>query len=276
MRVGFTKMHGVGNDFVVFDAPVPASLLSPPRLRALADRRTGIGFDQALLLEPPRRATDAAYYRIFNADGDEVEQCGNGARCIAALLQRRGRAQGGTLALESPAGLIQARLAADGEVSVDLGVPDFDPRALPFDAPAEADSYALEVAGERLEIMAVSLGNPHAVVPVASVEGVPVATLGPLIERHARFPKRVNAGFLEIVSREQIRLRVYERGAGETLSCGTGACAAVAVARRRGWLDAEVRVGVPGGELRVNWAGVGQHIWLTGPAQISFQGHVEV
>jgi diaminopimelate epimerase len=276
MRVEFTKMHGVGNDFVVFDAPVPASLLSPPRLRALADRRSGIGFDQALVLEPPRRAADAAYYRIFNADGDEVEQCGNGARCIAALLQRRGLARDGALALESPAGLIQARLAADGEVSVDLGVPDFDPRSLPFDAPSEADSYPLEVGGQRLEIGAVSLGNPHAVLTVAAVESAEVAHLGPLIERHPRFPKRVNAGFLEIVARDAVRLRVYERGTGETRSCGTGACAAVAVARRRGLLDADVRVGVRGGELRVNWAGVGEHIWLTGPAQISFQGHVEV
>jgi diaminopimelate epimerase len=276
MRVEFTKMHGVGNDFVVFNAPVPDSLLDPARLRALADRRTGIGFDQALLLDAPRRPDSAAHYRIFNADGDEVEQCGNGARCIAALLERRGQARDGALALESPAGVIHARLAADGAVSVDLGVPDFAPSALPFDAPAEADSYTLEVGGQRLEIMAVSLGNPHAVVTVASVDGVPVATLGPLIERHPRFPKRVNAGFLEIVSREEVRLRVHERGAGETRSCGTGACAAVAVARRRGWLDARVRVVVRGGELRVNWAGVGEHIWLTGPVQISFHGHVEV
>ena len=276
MRVEFTKMHGVGNDFVVFDAPLPDSLLDPTRLRSLADRRTGIGFDQALLLEPPRRADTVAYYRIFNADGDEVEQCGNGARCLAALLGGRGRARDGALALESPAGVIHARLAADGAVSVDLGVPDFAPSALPFDAPAEADSYNLEVAGQQLEIMAVSLGNPHAVVAVAALDSIPVATLGPLIERHARFPRRVNAGFLEIVSREQVRLRVHERGAGETRSCGTGACAAVAVARRRGWLDARVRVEVRGGELRVNWAGVGEHIWLTGPAQISFQGHLEV
>jgi diaminopimelate epimerase len=276
MRVEFTKMHGVGNDFVVFDAPVPDSLLDPARLRALADRRTGIGFDQALLLDASRRADSVAHYRIFNADGDEVEQCGNGARCIAALLERRGHARNGALALESPAGVIHARLAADGAVSVDLGVPDFAPDALPFDAPAEADSYTLEVGGQRLEIMAVSLGNPHAVVTVASVESVPVATLGPLIERHPRFPKRVNAGFLEIVSRDEVRLRVYERGAGETRSCGTGACAAVAVARRRGWLDARVRVVVRGGELRVNWAGVGEHIWLTGPVQVSFHGHLEV
>ena len=276
MRVEFTKMHGVGNDFVVFDAPIPDSLLDPARLRALADRRTGIGFDQALLLDAPRRADSAAHYRVFNADGAEVEQCGNGARCLAALLGRRGRARDGELALESAAGVIRARLAADGAVSVDLGVPDFNPRSLPFDAAAEADSYALEVASQRLEIMVVSLGNPHAVVTVASVDSVPVATLGPLIERHPRFPKRVNTGFLEIVSRGEVRLRVYERGAGETLSCGTGACAAVAVAGRRGWLDGRVRVSVRGGELRVNWGGVGEHIWLTGPVQISFQGQVEV
>src|ERR1700757_4878128 len=168
MRVEFTKMHGVGNDFVIFDAPVPAALLAPQGLRALADRRTGIGFDQALVLEPARRAASAAYYRVFNADGDEVEQCGNGARCLASLLERRGLARDGELTLESPAGLIRARLARDGEVSVDLGVPDFAPGALPFDA-AEADSYALEVGGRRVQIGAVSLGNPHAVLTVSSV-----------------------------------------------------------------------------------------------------------
>jgi diaminopimelate epimerase len=276
MRVEFTKLHGVGNDFVVFDAPVPDFLLDPQRLRALADRRTGIGFDQALVLGPPQRVENAAYYRIFNADGDEVEQCGNGARCIAALLRRRGLAADGALILESPAGLIRARFAANGEVSVDLGVPDFSPRSLPFDAPAEADSYPLELSGQTVEIGAVSLGNPHAVLSVPSVDHVPVAQLGPLIERHARFPKRVNAGFLEIVTRDEIRLRVYERGTGETRSCGTGACAAVAVARRRGLLEAQVRVQVRGGALQVNWAGMGEHIWLTGPAHISFQGHVEV
>ncbi|MBV8876704.1 MAG: diaminopimelate epimerase [Gammaproteobacteria bacterium] len=276
MRIEFTKMHGVGNDFVIFDAPVPDSLLTPHRLRSLADRRTGIGFDQALLLAAAARAHTAASYRVFNADGAEVEQCGNGARCIAALLQRRGMAREGTLTLESAAGMIQARFEADGAVSVDLGVPEFDPRSLPFDAASEQDSYLLELGGETVEIGAVSLGNPHAVLTVASVESAPVQRLGPLIERHARFPRRVNVGFLEILSADRVRLRVYERGAGETPSCGTGACAAVAVARRRGQLEAEVRVEVRGGELRVNWAGVGEHIWLSGPAQISFQGHVEV
>jgi diaminopimelate epimerase len=276
MRVDFTKMHGVGNDFVVFDAPAAESLLQPQRLRSLADRRTGIGFDQALLLEPPRRSGTVVFYRIFNADGDEVEQCGNGARCIAALLHRRGLARNGSITLDSPAGVIRARIEAGEQVSVDMGVPNFDPRSLPFEAAREADSYPLEVAGRTLRIGAVSIGNPHAVLTVESVESAPVATLGPAIERHPRFPKRVNAGFLEIVSRSAVRLRVYERGAGETRSCGTGACAAVAVGRRRGLLDTEVRVGVRGGELRVNWTGPGEHIWLTGPAEVSFEGHVEV
>jgi diaminopimelate epimerase len=276
MRIDFTKMHGVGNDFVVFDAPADQALLRPERLRALADRRTGIGFDQALVLERPRRPDTAVFYRIFNADGEEVEQCGNGARCIAALLHTRGLSRDGSINLDSPAGEIRARIGAAGSVSVDMGVPNFDPGSLPFSAPHEADSYPLEVAGQQLDIGAVSLGNPHAVLTVAAVDTAPVATLGPAIERHPRFPKRVNAGFLEIVARGEVRLRVYERGAGETRSCGTGACAAVAVGRRRGLLDADVRVHVRGGELRVNWRGVGERIWLTGPTQISFQGHVEV
>ncbi|MGP8034841.1 MAG: diaminopimelate epimerase [Steroidobacteraceae bacterium] len=276
MRVAFTKMHGGGNDFVVFDAPVERSLLEPGSLRRLADRRTGIGFDQALLLEAPRRADTAVFYRVFNSDGDEVEQCGNGARCIAALLHRRGHTRAGAVRLDSPAGVVEARIADVTHVSVDMGVPNFDPASLPFTAPAEADSYPLEVAGRTLEIGAVSLGNPHAVLTVGSVEAAPVATLGPEIERHARFPRRVNAGFLQIVDRTHLRLRVYERGAGETLSCGTGACAAMAIARRRGLIDSEVRVGVRGGELRVNWAGQGEHIWLSGPAEVSFEGQVEV
>jgi diaminopimelate epimerase len=275
MRIDFTKMHGVGNDFVVFDAPPAAALLEPGRLRALADRRTGIGFDQALVLEAPRRPDSATFYRIFNSDGDEVEQCGNGARCIAWLLHQRGLSRDGRLTLDSPAGPIVARIEGE-RVTVDMGVPDFDPRSLPFEAPAEADSYRLEVAGETLSIGAVSIGNPHAVLTVDSVAQAPVARLGPAIERHARFPKRVNAGFLEIVARGEVRLRVYERGAGETRSCGTGACAAVAVARRRGLLEPQVRVGVQGGELRVNWTGPGEHIWLSGPAETAFQGHIEV
>ena len=229
MRIDFTKMHGVGNDFVVFDAPADESLLAPARLRDLADRRTGIGFDQALVLGKPKRADTAVFYRIFNADGDEVEQCGNGARCIAALLHHRGLTRDGAVALDGPAGVVHARVTQGERVSVDMGVPNFDPRALPFEAPREMDPYLLEVAGATLQIGAVSMGNPHAVLAVADVDGAPVATLGAKIEQHPRFPKRVNAGFLQILARDRVRLRVYERGAGETRSCGTGACAAVAV-----------------------------------------------
>jgi diaminopimelate epimerase len=275
MRIDFTKMHGVGNDFIVFDAPSDESVLNPERLRTLADRRTGIGFDQALVLGGPKRADTAVFYRIFNADGDEVEQCGNGARCIAALLHHRGLTRNGAVALDSPAGVVRARVS-DARVSVDMGVPDFEPRSLPFEADLQSDPYLLELAGETLKIGVVSLGNPHAVLMVPRVETAPVATLGPAIERHPRFPRRVNAGFLEILTRTAVSLRVYERGAGETRSCGTGACAAVAVGRRRGLLEARVSVTTRGGELQVDWQGPGEHIWLTGPTQISFEGHVEV
>ena len=275
MRIDFTKMHGLGNDFVVFDAP-DAAPLDGAVIRRLADRHTGVGFDQALVLEAPRRPDTAVFYRIFNADGVEVEQCGNGARCIAALLAARGLAHAGALTMDSPAGLIRARTLAGGLISVDMGPVRFEPGSLPFDAQAEAERYALEVAGGRVEIGAVSIGNPHAVLAVASVETAAVERLGPAIECHPRFPRRVNAGFMQIVDRKHIRLRVHERGAGETLACGTGACAAVAVGRRWGELDREVHVGVRGGELRVNWNGPGENIWLTGPAEVSFAGHVEV
>jgi diaminopimelate epimerase len=276
MRIDFTKMHGVGNDFVVFDASPGQSMLTPEQFRHLADRHTGIGYDQALVLERPRRADTAVFYRIFNSDGLEVEQCGNGARCIAALLHRRGSAGTGAITMDSPAGLIHARILRGNVVSVDMGEPSFDPRALPFDAPAAIDPYSLDVDGQIISIGAVSMGNPHAVLEVDSVERAPVETLGPAIEGHPLFPRRVNAGFMEILDRGHIRLRVYERGAGETLACGTGACAAVAVGRRRGRLDSEVSVKVRGGELRVNWGGPGERIWLTGPAEVAFEGHVEV
>jgi diaminopimelate epimerase len=276
MRLDFTKMHGVGNDFVVFDAPPGRPVLTADQFRRLGDRHTGIGFDQALVLEPPHRPDTAVFYRIFNSDGIEVEQCGNGARCIAALLHLRGLAPTGAVTMDSPAGLIHARVLRGNVVSVDMGVPSFDPRSLPFDAPAEIDPYSLQVGDQSLTIGAVSMGNPHAVLEVDSVDRAPVETLGPAIEGHGRFPRRVNAGFMEILDAGHIRLRVYERGAGETLACGTGACAAVAVGRHRGRLDSEVSVRVRGGELRVNWGGPGEHIWLTGPAEIAFEGHVEV
>jgi diaminopimelate epimerase len=273
-RIEFTKMHGAGNDFAVFDSPGAAALDSA-LIRRLADRHTGIGFDQALLLEASRRSDAAVFYRIFNADGVEVEQCGNGARCIAALLAARGLARSGAVTMDSPAGLIQARILERDRVSVDMGPVRFDPGSLPFDAQAEAQRYSLELPGGGVEIGAVSIGNPHAVLAVESVETAAVDQLGPEIECHPRFPRRVNAGFMQIIDRGHIRLRVYERGAGETLACGTGACAAVAVGRRWGELDGEVHVSVRGGELRVNWT-PGENIWLTGAAQVSFAGHVEV
>ena len=275
MRVEFTKMHGLGNDFIVFEAPQGGVLPTVEQWRRLSSRHTGIGFDQALVLEKPRRADTAVFYRIFNRDGLEVEQCGNGARCIAALLHAQGRAPNGGVTLDSPGGLIRARVQDATTVSVDMGVPNFDPHSLPFEASSEAHVYPLEVAGSEVDIGAVSVGNPHAVLTVASVEAAPVDRLGPAIESHRRFPKRVNVGFMEIVDRSHIRLRVYERGTGETLACGTGACAAVAVGRRHGRLDPEVRVGLRGGELRVNWPGPGEHIWMTGAAEVAFEGRVE-
>jgi diaminopimelate epimerase len=276
MRLDFTKMHGLGNDFIVFDAATPAAVPSAADLRRLSDRRTGIGFDQALVLEPPRHAGTDVYYRIFNADGSEVEQCGNGARCIARLVaSRRGEVER-TLRLDSPGGMVQARLRRDGQVSVAMGVPDFEPSALPFEAPAKAATYALDTSAGPLEIAAVSIGNPHAVLRVPSVADAPVDSIGPAVENHPRFPRRVNVGFLEIVAPDHVRLRVFERGVGETQACGTGACAAVAVGRQHGPLAEEVNVDVPGGRLIVRWPGPGEPIWLTGPAETAFTGQVEL
>lgn len=276
MQLEFTKMHGAGNDVIVFAAPQDGRLPSSEQWRALSDRHKGIGFDQAMVIEPPRRAGTQAYYRIFNADGGEVEQCGNGVRCVASYLLRRGAAANGEIVLDSPAGLIHVRIHDAGLVSVDMGVPNFDPRSLPFEASAEAHVYPLQVAGTEVEIGAVSMGNPHAVLTVASVASAPVDRLGPAIEKHPRFPRRVNVGFMEIVDRGHIRLRVYERGTGETLACGTGACAAVAVGRRHGRLDATVAVELPGGTLEITWPGPGEHIWMKGPAAVSFTGRVEI
>ncbi len=281
MQLEFTKMHGLGNDFIVFDAPRDGRLPTAAEWRTLAARHTGIGFDQALVLEPPRRAGTQAYYRIFNADGGEVEQCGNGVRCLAAFLHRRGGLaaagqEGGEILLDSPAGLIRARVHDANLISVDMGVPNFDPKSLPFEASAEAHVYPLAVAGTEVEIGAVSMGNPHAVLTVTSVASAPVDRLGPAIEKHPRFPNRVNVGFMEIVDRTHIRLRVFERGVGETLACGTGACAAVAIGRRHGRLDSTVEVELPGGKLELTWSGPGEHIWMKGPTAVSFTGRVEI
>jgi diaminopimelate epimerase len=276
MRIEFLKMHGLGNDFIVFDAPAAHFSIAPATLRALADRHTGIGFDQALMLEPPRCADSRLFYRIFNADGGEVEQCGNGARCVAALVYSRAPASGRDVAMDSPGGAVRAQVREDGLVSVDMGIPNFEPASLPFDASSESYVYPLEAGGSEVEIGAVSMGNPHAVLRVPDVDAAPVLRLGPAIETHKRFPKRTNVGFMQIVDRSHIRLRVFERGAGETLACGTGACAAVAVGRRHGLLDEVVNVDLRGGRAIVSWPGPAQHIWLTGPVATVFSGMVEI
>jgi diaminopimelate epimerase len=277
MRIEFVKMHGLGNDFMVFDAPADAGPYFPDSatLRALADRHTGVGFDQALVLEPPHDEKSRVFYRIFNSDGGEVQQCGNGARCIAALMFARRPELGRELVMESAAGIVQARVQGDGLVSVNMGVPDFEPRALPMEAAHESPVYSIEIGAHNIEYGAVSMGNPHAVLCVPDVKNAPVDHLGPAIERHPRFPQRINVGFMEIVDRRHIRLRVHERGAGETLACGTGACGAVAVGRRRGSLDEEVRVDLPGGTATVHWEGPGRPLWLTGPACTVFTGSIE-
>jgi diaminopimelate epimerase len=276
MRIEFLKMQGLGNDFLVFDAPAAAAQLDSSRLRALADRHTGVGFDQALMLEPPRDDSSRVFYRVFNADGAEVEQCGNGARCVAALLHARAPQLGRDFTMGSTGGAVHARVRVDGMVSVDMGAPNFDPRALPMDVPAEASRYSLRVEGAYLEIGAVSMGNPHAVVQVSDVKTAPLERFGPSIEHHECFPKRTNVGFMQIVDRGHIRLRVFERGVGETLACGTGACAAVAVGRRQGLLDDDVRVDLPGGTAAVSWAAEGEHLWLTGPATTVFTGSIDI
>ena len=283
MRIEFLKMQGLGNDFLVFDAAVADARLDPSALRALADRRTGIGFDQALMLEIPRTVGTRVFYRIFNADGTEVEQCGNGARCIAALLYLRAPELGRDIVMESIGGIIKAHVRDGGMVSVDMGVPNFDPGSLPMEAPAKnapaapgAPAYSLRVDGADVELDAVSMGNPHVVLRVADVKTAPLDRIGPSIEHHAHFPKRTNVGFMQIVDRGHIRLRVFERGVGETQACGTGACAAVAVGRRHGLLDEDVRVQLPGGTALVSWPGQDGHVWLTGPAATVFSGSIDI
>ncbi|MEO7774077.1 MAG: diaminopimelate epimerase [Steroidobacteraceae bacterium] len=275
MRIDFTKMHGLGNDFLIFEAN-GTWLPDAAQWRALSDRHRGIGFDQALVLFPARRADTVAYYRIFNADGGEVEQCGNGARCVAELLRLKGRASNGLLVLDSPAGLIRARLDGHGRASVDMGEPRFESRALPFVTHSDADPQHLQVDGATVEFGIVSVGNPHAVLTVDDVDEAEVERFGPPLERHVAFPQRVNVGFMQIATRDHIHLRVFERGVGETLACGTGACAAVAIGRRRGLLDADVKVSLPGGDLRVHWQGPDESLWLEGPAEVSFQGRVDI
>jgi len=276
MPVPFTKMHGAGNDFVVFDGvtrPVP---LTPEKIRRLADRHFGIGCDQVLLVERPTASGADFRYRIFNADGGEVEQCGNGARCFVRFVRDRRLTAKDEIAVETLSGMIYPRLEPDGNVTVNMGVPRLDPAAVPFEASTRENVYDLEVNGRKVNVTVLSMGNPHAVQVVPEVDSAPVNTQGPLIERHPRFPQRVNAGYMQIVDRGHIRLRVYERGAGETLACGSGACAAVVAGRQRGLLDDKVDVKLLGGTLRVSWAGEGQPVWMTGPAVTVFEGTIDL
>jgi len=275
VRVRFAKMHGLGNDFMVVDWPHDRPAPTPDTVRRLADRRLGVGFDQLLLVTLDANAHDASY-RIFNADGGEVEQCGNGARCVARFVAAHGRGRDGKLTLRSTAGPIEARVGGDGQVSVNLGVPSFAPASLPFRAPEERDRYVVRVAGRDVEIGAVSIGNPHAVTLVDSVDTADVGILGAELAIHPDFPRGVNVGFLEIVRSDRVRLRVYERGVGETPACGTGAAAAVAVGRRWGALDEEVDVELKGGVLRVRWPGPGRSLWQTGPTTLVYEGVIEL
>ncbi|MDO8789576.1 MAG: diaminopimelate epimerase [Sulfuritalea sp.] len=280
MTIRFTKMHGLGNDFVVLDAINQNFVPTPPQARFLADRHFGIGCDQILVVE--RSATPGVdfRYRIFNADGGEVEQCGNGARCFVRFVHEQGLTDKREIRVETQAGLITLRLEPDGEVTVNMGAPRFLPAEIPFDSDTDAVVQPLDVGGAQIDISVVSMGNPHAVQVVADVDTAAVARLGPLIECHPRFPRRVNAGFMEVVDRHAIRLRVFERGTGETLACGTGACAAVVAGIRRGLLDSPVRVTTRGGDLSIAWNGEtgngGNAVMMTGPASTVFSAEIQL
>jgi diaminopimelate epimerase len=274
MLLEFTKMHGLGNDFVVIDAISQQVELDAEQVRHLADRRFGIGCDQLLLVEAATTPGTDFRYRIFNADGGEVGQCGNGARCFMRFVREHGLTDKPEVQVETASGPLLLIQEDDGQITVDMGIPRLQPRDVPFDAPHYASSYPLEVNGLSLEVAAVSMGNPHAVLLVNDIDTAPVAELGPAIERHARFPQRTNAGFIQIVNPETVRLRVYERGAGETLACGSGACAAVVAGRMWDLLAPRVKVILTGGELVVSWAGEGRPVMLTGPATTVYEGRI--
>ncbi len=276
MRIKFSKMQGLGNDFVVLDGVRQSLALTPERLRFLGDRHFGVGCDQILLVEKSSRPDVDFRYRIFNADGGEVEQCGNGARCFVRFVHDQGLTEKREIRVETMKGVISPRLAEDGNVTVDMGVPEFVPAKIPFVSESSDLVQTLELDSAVVEITAVSMGNPHAVQVVVDVDLAPVAVQGPQIESHPRFPQRVNAGFMQITDRHSIRLRVFERGAGETLACGTGACAAVVAGIARGLLDSPVRVTTRGGDLTIAWGGHGQPVLMTGPAVTVFHGEIEL
>ncbi len=276
MKLKFSKMHGLGNDFVVIDGVRQSVSLTPEQIRFLGHRNFGVGFDQLLLVE--RAATPGVdfRYRIFNADGGEVEQCGNGARCFVRFVHDEKLTDKREIRVETLRGVIGPRLEDDGNVTVNMGAPVFEPEKIPFDSSSHEVVQTILVGDAEVAITAVSMGNPHAVQVVGDVDAAPVEVQAPLIERHPRFPKRVNAGFMQIVDRHSIKLRVYERGAGETLACGTGACAAVVTGISRGLLDSPVRVSTRGGDLSIAWAGKGQPVLMTGPAVTVFTGEIEL
>lgn len=276
MRLKFTKMEGLGNDFVVLDATRVPIALSREQLRRIADRHFGIGCDQILQVEKPRARDTDFYYRIFNSDGGEVEQCGNGARCFVRFVRDQGLTDKTEIRVGTLSGVIVPTLERDGRITVDMGVPEFAPERIPFQAERRALTYQLDVGGHALEISALSMGNPHAVQIVANVERAPVLTEGPAIEVHARFPQRVNAGYMQVIDRSHIKLRVYERGAGETLACGTGACAATVAGIQRGFLDPCVAVTTRGGDLSILWEGEGKPVLMTGPAVTVFAGEIKL
>jgi diaminopimelate epimerase len=276
MKLKFTKMHGAGNDFVVIDGVRQEIYLTPEQLRLLADRHFGVGCDQILLVERSQNSEADFRYRIFNADGGEVEQCGNGARCFVRFVHDHKLTSKKEIVVETKSGLVSPRLEDDGRVTVNMGAPIFEPARIPFTSDSEAVIQPLDVNGTVVQITAVSMGNPHAVQIVDDVEQAPVASMGPLIEHHPRFPRRVNAGFMQVVDRAHIKLRVFERGSGETLSCGTGACAAVVSGIQRGLLDETVQVATHGGVLSINWAGAGAPVLMTGPAITVFEGEINL
>jgi diaminopimelate epimerase len=276
MNLRFTKMHGLGNDFVVLDGVSQTVALTPEQCRRIADRHFGVGCDQILLVEKPSRADADFRYRIFNADGGEVEQCGNGARCFVRFVHDHGLTDKTAIRVETASGVIEPRLLDNGQVTVDMGAPRFAPADIPFVADAEAMTYPLKVGQHIIEIAALSMGNPHAVLRVNDLDSAPVDILGAAIESHARFPQRVNAGFMQVLTPHDIRLRVYERGVGETLACGTGACAAAVAGIRQGWLQSPVSVHTRGGDLVIEWAGMGHPVLMTGPAVTVFEGELEL
>jgi diaminopimelate epimerase len=276
MSLSFVKMHGLGNDFVVVDGVRQHIELTTEQVRFLADRHFGIGCDQLLIVEPSSNEDALFRYRIFNADGSEVEQCGNGARCFARFVRDEGLTTADTIPVETASGLIVLHIEANGEVRVNMGEPRLEPADIPFTAPERSLSYPLAVRLETHIVSVISMGNPHAVLRVDDIDTAPVRELGALIEIHPRFPKRTNVGFMQVLAADHIRLRVHERGAGETLACGTGACAAVVAGRMLGWLDEQVRVDLPGGQLIIHWPGEGHPVMMTGPASRVFTGHINI